>query len=523
MAYSTKKSGIGSYSKSNDTGLGSLGNPAPNPTYEFYEFEPAVVLDIILNEQHPLLKNKALDTSSFPDNYKNVIPSPDSIDYTWIGRALVRQCFSQQGVAQEKLSWALPWDVTGVIEYPLINEPVIVAKYFGNLYYTKRINSRGFINNSGDYKLEKVYGINSGKSIVGPVSLLTNKDSKSGDYIGELGSYFLTNNKIRRLRKYEGDTSIESRFGQSIRFASYDDNRNNDTGFYIDYKGDKTLNPTNIGGGNPMILIRNRQRKLALDNSIVVHPKLPPIYPISDVEKNVGGLIDEDINHDGSSIHITSGLTETKWKTTVYKSMFGHGNEEQIKFNGPTTFRYPILNGDQIIINTDRLILSSRFGETFHYSKKRYSVVTDAECTIDAQDQIIITSNNKTVINSPSIYLGQYDEGHEPVLLGQTNVNWLHQLCVQLNTLCGWIANHTHPDAQGGNTGVPVNNDTPGKEINESIAGLQNTLNTLLSRRVFVTGGGFAPGVDGGVPDKYDGVAKVGTQPDNFSGVNYRP
>ena len=32
------------------------------------------------------------------------------------------------------------------------------------------------------------------------------------------------------------------------------------------------------------------------------------------------------------------------------------------------------LKGDQIVINTDRLILSSRFGETLHFSKERYDV-----------------------------------------------------------------------------------------------------------------------------------------------------
>jgi hypothetical protein len=524
MAYFTKRVKPGSYSQQNDTSLGSLGTAQIHDGAEFYEFEPAVVLDIILDESHPVLKNKNVDISSFPENYKEATPTSNSIDYTWIGRALVRQCFSQQGVAPDKLNWAIPLDVSGVIEYPLINESVIVVKYFGNLYYTKRLNFRGFVNNSGEYKLEKIYGINTGGGLFGPQSLLTNKEHKSSDYVGSLGDYFLTNNKIRRLRKYEGDTAIESRFGQSIRFSAYDDKRDNDRGFYIDYKGDKTLNPKypNSGGGNPMILIRNRQRKIAQDQALSLHPKLPPIQPISEAEKNVGGLVGEDINHDGSSIYLTSGLTVSNWVPTTYKSMFGQNAEEQASFNGSSTFKYPDLNGDQIVINSDRLILSSRFAETFHYSKKRYAVVTDAEYTVDSMDQIVLTTNNKTVINSPAIYLGQYNEVNEPVLLGQTNVNWLYQLCTQLNDLCSWVANHTHPDPQGGSTGIPVNSAVPGKDINSTISNLQNTLNTLLSRRVFVTGGGLAPGANGVIPPKYDGQAQAGTIPSNFSGANYR-
>jgi len=534
MSYFANKTGMGSNSKLNDTGLGSLGGTSHTTVSEFYEFEPAVVLDIILDENHPLLKNKQLDVSSFPENYKDAIPSPKSIDFTWIGRALVRQCFSQQGVAKEKLNWAMPLDVTGVVEYPLINEPVVVVKYFGNLYYTKRLNFRGFVNNSGDYKLEKVYGINTGSGVFGPQSLLTNKQFKTSDYIGSLGSYFLTNNKIRRLKKYEGDTSIESRFGQSIRFSSYDSERLNYQGNYIDYRGDKTLNPATVGGGNPMILIRNRQRKLASDKAVSVHPKLPPIPFISESEKNVGGLISEDINHDGSSIYITSGLTTSNWQTTVYKSMFADGKEEQ-PFYSPkqcSQFVFPTLNGDQIVINSDRLVFSSRFGETFHYSKKKYGVVTDEEYTVDAQDQIIFSTNNKTVINSPVIYLGQYGETNEPALLGQTSVDWLYDLCNWLLDHVHWY-NHVHPDNDGGGGGNVGNADKNITQLSvqqQQLKIMRDNLNKLMSRRVFMTGGGYAHGADGKIPIGYDGTSKPITintangdgVPGDFKGANRR-
>ena len=58
MAYFSKKSAIGSYTTINDTGLGGLTNKSSSPLVEFYEFEPAVVLDVILDENHPLLTNK---------------------------------------------------------------------------------------------------------------------------------------------------------------------------------------------------------------------------------------------------------------------------------------------------------------------------------------------------------------------------------------------------------------------------------------------------------------------------------
>ena len=253
MSYFKGKSNVTGYSALNNTGLSALGKSGGGGIVpEFYEMEPAVVLDVILDENHPVIQNKKIDVLSFPENYKNSLPDAKDADITWVGRALVRQCYSQQAIGKDKLNWALPLDVTGVVEYPLVNETVIVVKYFGQLYYTKRLNSRGFVNNSGDYKLEKVYGINQGLGTFGVKSLLTNKKNANSDYIGSLGNYFLTNNYIRRLKKYEGDTSIESRFGQSIRFAAYDSQRLNDQGNYIDYRGDKTLNSATVGGGNPM-------------------------------------------------------------------------------------------------------------------------------------------------------------------------------------------------------------------------------------------------------------------------------
>jgi hypothetical protein len=87
-----------------------------------------------------------------------------------------------------------------------------------------------------------------------PISYTGPKNVKAANNKGILGYYFLANNKIRTLKKYEGDLTIESRHGQSIRFSSYDNERKNDIG--------DSKNPDYKGCGNPMILIRNKQRPL---------------------------------------------------------------------------------------------------------------------------------------------------------------------------------------------------------------------------------------------------------------------
>jgi hypothetical protein len=517
------------------------------------EFNLAIVLDIILDSSHPVFKNHKIGANSdvWPSDSFDMIPDSKDPDYTWIGRALIRIVGFQKELEKEALVWALPLD-NGLFEYPLINEPVLAVKRLNKIFYTQRMNIKNFINSSADFNLEILYGGYSKSSngqfesrgnrelqfnnnpvltdFEGPISKLSAQDRFG--YAGAIGRYFLFNKNIRSIRKYEGDTVLESRFGQSIRFSAYDAIRDNDKGYapenagYSDYKGDGSINKFSSkesGGGNPMILIRNRQRPLVkAGTSVKLHEKLPAIN-YTEAEKNVGGYIDEDINNDGSSIHITSGVTVSKFISTCYKQMFESGKEEQRAFSPAESslFKYPTLWGDQVVINSDRLIFSSRFGESFHFSKKRYGIVTDSEFTVDAHNQIVLTTNNKTVINSPAIYLGEYNVTDEPALLGQTTVNWLYDLCQWLLKHTHWYK-HFHPKTGGPSpdkTQIPV-------EV-QSLIQLRDRLSTLMSKRVFVSGGGFAPGKDGGTIKDGDAPVKIDVSsgngvPGEWKGKNRR-
>jgi hypothetical protein len=505
MAYWNVKNTIGNNSRHHESGFSQKAGNVESS--EFYEIEEGVVLDVILDATHPDIKN--IVAEEWPDDFKGEIAKSTDKNYTYIGRIKFRLLHSQNGVPKEKLSWAKPTQ-TFISEYPLVNEVVLLTKIRNDWYYTRRLNLNGLPNNNANFDVEKTEGNTSGNrleninntttfsSVIGPLSYIGPKSIKSANNKGVLGSYFTSNNKIRSVKKYEGDSTIESRYGQSIRFTSYNNIRKNDTGDskYPDYKG----------CGNPSIIIRNRQRPLGnKDKDTQLHPLLPAIPKMSDVEKNAGGIIEEDINNDGSSIHITSGLVESNWKTTVYKTIFCTDiPEEQPKFSptGCTTFTKPILTGDQIVINTDRLIFSSRFNESLHYSKKRYSVVTDSEYTVDAHDQIVMTTNKKTVINSPAIYLGQYDETNEPALLGQTTVDWMYDLCEWLKAHVHWYK-HVHRNSPGptpDKTQIPV-------QIAD-IEALQARLKPLLSKRVFITGGGYATGANGAEPKNTDSNVK---------------
>lgn len=502
-------------------GLGNAG--AGGGGAEFYELEPAIVLDIILDKEHPLFKQQSnvqtnIDVDSWPSDFKNRKPLDSDIDYSWVGRVLVRLMYSDKTTQKEQLTWAYPLD-SAFMEYPVINEVVMVLRYRNKYFYSRKLNIRNLPNGGVDFSLN---GPISGKENnelytdkkYGGRKSQTNYDANT-DNVGVAGKYYLINNRIRRIQRYEGDTVLESRFGQSVRFGAYDDVRDNDI-------GDKSNSEYYENGGNPMIVIRNRQRKLlekGEELKLINSPNPATIIGTKE-EKNAGGYISEDVNHDGSSIYITTGLTISKWVTTCYKKMFGTG-EETFTFDSKSKYVIPKLNGDQIVINTNRLILSSKYGEIYHYAKKRYAVVTDSDYTVDAHQQIVLNTNTKTVINSPAIYLGEYDITDEPAVLGQTLANWLYDLC-------NWIADHTHwykHSHVDAGTESPSQTQIP-VQIQKLFA-LRDRIHTILSRRVFITGGGFAPGQSGGkITDGTEPVKiNVGTGagvPGGWKGANKR-
>ena len=462
----------------------------------FYELEEAVVLDVIYDENHPEVQNNAVDVDAVPPNIDGSKPTEGSVDYGRIGCIKFRFLNSERNKLKENLNWAYPMENTGITEWPLMNETVVVSQYLGKFYYTRKLNFKSLVNSNASFITERVAGkieenLNeyTGEPYEGPTSQMNFDGGKN--YTGVLGNYFKFNSKIRALKRYEGDTILESRFGSTIRFGAYDGVRENDDG----------LGEYEDGGGNPKILIRNRQA------------------PIQGDQGNfASGYTEEDINNDGSSIHFTSGKTISDFITATKKIMFQMGiQQEQPNYSpeGSTDFEYPTQDGDQVVINSDRLIFSSKANETFHFSKKRYAIVTDDEYTVDAHKQIVITTNAQTTINSPKIYLGAYGDEDEPVLLGRTSVFWLYTLCnwiiAQTDLLIdqaeNWHAQHVHDMDTHKDTQMPPKSNWASKmkdyasqlrTMKEQLIALRDSLPSLMSKRVFTVGGGGAPGYDGG-------------------------
>ena len=267
----------------------------------FYELEPAVVIDVIRDETHPIFKNKKtspkVSTEEWPTNYNE----KDTPDYSWIGRIKARLIVEQETTPISELGWLIPLE-NSIREYPLVNELVVVSQYMGSRYYSRRLNTRNFINTAADYRYEHRYGKTKGVRAENSANLIgarvpSDISKESNKYGQFLGKYFKANHKIRPLKHYEGDTIIESRFGSSIRFGCYVDNPDFDRGTSL---GHGESHDSNLG--NPMILIRNRQK-------ITTEDEVKYQYNIL-----------EDVNRDGSSIQITSGNTLSEFISTISHS-----------------------------------------------------------------------------------------------------------------------------------------------------------------------------------------------------------
>ena len=268
---------------------------------------------------------------------------------------------------------------------------------------------------------------------------IANKSTSDSGEDNKLGDVFEDKqNDIHPLRYYEGDSLIESRFGQSLRFSGY----NNEEG---------TLSPT--------IILRNREND------------------VSQNDTEFGSTTIEDVNRDGSTIVLSSADYKLDFQPGVIDDG-GSSNFEQ----KPDSFNdYPSeLIGDQILINSGRIILSAKDSEMIFYSKGNYGFISDGSLSIDNKggmvvntddDVLFVTNGSNYTIESEQgeIHLGN-GSSEEPLVLGDTLVDLLNQLCSELQ-----VMNHPTP---AGPSGPPVNA--------AKFAAIASKLNTILSKKNFV-------------------------------------
>ena len=339
------------------------------------------VVDVILDENHPRLKDATTDTTTIYSGK----------DTSMLYGAVVR-LYSDTTTPNERLMVYKPYDPTN-LEIPLIGEVVELVDSGSNKFYKRipnytlnRGSGRGKRTTSISIQKEKenaAGGYNTVMQTGTPTTSIDQSEVKT-----KLGEYFQYT-PISRLKIYEGDKLIQSRFGQSIRFSGY----NNDGNVF-----------------SPTIIIRNRQS--------------------SELQVKEGDIISEDVNNDGSTIVLSSGEHQIPFTATT-----------SITPNKFSSYPNPLKGDDHLLINSGKIILSAKTGQMVFHSKGDYGFISDGKFAIDGglgaeldfgDDVKITTDRNSSNVSintgSGKIFLNtntsgkspNTDKGNEPLVRGNT-------------------------------------------------------------------------------------------------------
>jgi|TARA_Y100000310_G_scaffold291166_1_gene318919 hypothetical protein len=273
---------------------------------EFYELEVAEVIECWLDEEDlPLVPNT---------------DKPDWSKYGWI---LARLSVSNGGI-DDTVS-IRPLD-SNIKEYPYPGEHVIVANYYGENYYTQKLNLNNSVNSNSFPGLSKSYNI------------WTNEIYKENlpNVIDE---------NVRPLKSEEGDITFNGRFGNSIRLGS-------------NVKEIKTEDGTKEDTGK--------------ENSANVIIRAGQGYTFP--EEGYKPVV-EDINLDGASM----------WMTTNQVVPLQQGSISRVPDLKPKKF-----DGRQIILNSDRIVFNSRGTDTFVYSNRDINLVSNNRIVLEGHKNVYL-------------------------------------------------------------------------------------------------------------------------------------
>ena len=338
----------------------------------------ARVLDIVLDENHPRFNDVG----------------------QWNGMGAIFYEFVNKMGSSNGVSYALPYDSQSKI-FPLINEVVLL--------FSLPSQQMGINTSNESYFYLKPLGIwNHPHHDAYPNPVNVNKPSIAQDYkstetgvvrrvtdgsteinlnspINPSQNTFVEKTNIHPLMPFMGDSLLEGRHGQSIRFGST-----------AKSNSEKKNNWSSAGNnGDPITILRNGQ-------------------PIN--SSDMGWIpITENISNDLSSIYLTSyqQLNTFRVASELYQS-----------YKTPPTFPSQYKN-PQIILNSDRIIINAKTDSVLLSAQTSIGMSTNGSVNIDAVSHYI---------SSNDIKLGSKN-ATQPVLLGNDTVEILKQLAGAIKDL----------------------------------------------------------------------------------------
>ena len=238
---------------------------------------------------------------------------------------------------------------------------------------------------------------------------------------------------IHPLLPFMGDSLLEGRHGQSLRFGST-----------AKSKSEKKNNWSDSGeNGDPITILRNGQPSKVSDEGWI---------PIT-----------ENINNDLSSIYLTS----------TQKLPYNLSIEKSEKWLKPPTFPGQYIL-PQILLNSSQISINSKEDSILLSSKKSIGLT--------CEDEINLTGNN-TVLDTTNLYLGS-KRATESVLLGDKTINTLKQITSLLKSITNVLQlDQMYP------AGIPVPNgplNVVSLTATQALATIEASLDSLASNKVKV-------------------------------------
>jgi hypothetical protein len=318
----------------------------------------AVVTKVYLKSDKELDKEK--DYIKIYNDNKNF----DSNDIRFLGAI---EFARESAIINE--GYAFPFDKNNMT-YPILGETVLIIE-IGRDYYWLPYSNTHYPNYREDYKTSQV---GKEKEISKNTTESKNKNYQETKATGTPNQKptqtksdskkYKINEKIKFLNPKEGDTIISGRVGNTIRFSE----------FHLTEDG-KTSSPS--------IFIRNKQ-----------NPEFD--------DKKIGELVEEDINKDGTSIYIVSNKVKVPFKEEIKKEKKGFK-----EYPSSSDFK-----GDQLFVNSDRIVLSAKAKEFIMFGKGNTGIITDGNFSIDAEKEIYFHNKKNITIHT---------EGSNQIFLNSDN------------------------------------------------------------------------------------------------------
>jgi len=385
----------------------------------------ARVIDIVLDEKHEKFSNVG--------------------EWSGIG-AIYYEFVNQSGTGTK--NYALPYD-SHLKTYPLVNEIVLLIslpnKNMGkqtsseSYFYLKPL---GIWNHPHHDAYPNIFDEVAKKRIKNNNPTIPTPPVNDGiDNTIELNSptnisqnTFVEKENIKPLIPFMGDSLMEGRYGQSIRFGSTAKSLSQ-------YKNNWSETGNN---GDPILIIRNGQpEKLKDDRGWI---------PIT-----------EDLNKDLSSIYLTS----------YQKIPFNISNEDFSSYDQNNTPEKPALfSSPQIILNSNRVILNAKTDSILISGQKSVGLSSNKSINLEA---------SQIYIDGSDIRLGSKD-AEEPVLLGNKTITTLRQITSLLKSITMVLQlDQLFP------AGIPIPNgpaNTIALTANQILSNIETSLDSLASKKV---------------------------------------